>query len=57
MYFDVVLNGKKPIFNDTPEEVRDFLERISVLEDLTNWTVVPGDTLDPMSIDDYLAMP
>jgi hypothetical protein len=54
VYFDAVLNGTEPIFNDTPEAVRHYLVDLKQKQDVSHLTVVPGKTLRTLSVDEYL---
>ena len=53
MYFDVVLNERLiPIFNDTPEKVRQWL--IDHPNMIGQVNLVDGQQLRPMSVLEYL---
>ena len=55
MYLDVVLDQNyRPIFNDTPENVRDYLIGIRNTEDVSSLIVVPGENMETKTVNDYL---
>lgn len=53
MYFDVVLNENMDVlFNNTPEKVGEWLSENK--EKNSNWIVIPGESLNQMTVAEYL---
>lgn len=56
-YFDAVLDDDfAPIFNGTPDETREFLEKHGDDENVKSARVCPGKTLQTMTVPEYLAL-
>jgi CRISPR/Cas system-associated protein Cas7 (RAMP superfamily) len=53
MFFDVVLMDKTPLFNDTPEKVREYVEEN--YDHIKHCKVISGDSIKPISVDEYLS--
>lgn len=54
MYFDAVLDDNfQPVFNGTPEETKAWLGARP--EEHSDWQVCPGRSMNPVSVDKYLA--
>lgn len=55
MYFDVVLNyAYVPLCNGTREECIEFLRAHKDDTGINNWTCVPGETMEQLTVDDYM---
>lgn len=56
MYFDALLDRNMiPVYNGTREEIVILIKQLHAMGDpLDRLTVVPGETLETMTVDDYM---
>lgn len=55
MYLDAVLTQNlQPVYNSTPEEVKEWLSQRVEKEDMSSYQVCVGQTMAMLSVDEYL---